>query len=87
MNYIYEMPAEMLKECDKKGTVERFEYESRVYDKDDGTDDNTAATNAQKSAEKLQKGAWVYVPYGYDASKKYDILYLMHGGSRCSRKL
>ena len=32
MNYVYEMPAEMLKECDKKGTVERFEYDTNTYD-------------------------------------------------------
>ena len=28
----------------------------------------------------MKKGAWVYLPYGYDPSKKYDILYLLHGG-------
>lgn len=26
------------------------------------------------------KHAYVYLPHGYDPSKKYDILYLMHGG-------
>lgn len=26
------------------------------------------------------KYAYVYVPYGYDANKPYDILYMMHGG-------
>ena len=66
INYVYKMPALMLQECAEKGTVERFEYESRVYDSDRN--------------ETLHKGAWVYVPYGYDASKKYNILYLMHGG-------
>lgn len=67
MNYVYEMPEEMLKECEHKGKVERFEYESDTYDETD--------------QRKLQKGAWVYVPYGYDASKQYDILYLLHGGN------
>lgn len=28
----------------------------------------------------LTKTAYVYLPYGYDASKQYNILYLMHGG-------
>ena len=65
MNYIYEMPAEMLKETDKKGRVELFEYESQTYD---------------ESSEKLHKKAYVYLPYGYDEKKKYNVLYLLHGG-------
>ena len=32
MQYIYEMPKEMLTECDQKGVVERFEYDTRTYD-------------------------------------------------------
>ncbi len=31
------------------------------------------------SGESIEKNAFVYLPYGYDSSKKYDILYLMHG--------
>ena len=65
MKYVYEMPAEMLKETASKGTVELFEYDSQTYDADE---------------RKLRKKAWVYLPYGYDESKKYDILYLLHGG-------
>ena len=57
MNYVYEIPGEMLKEIDKKGTVELLEYESQTYD---------------DSAKKLQKKAWVYLPYGYDDSKQYN---------------
>lgn len=67
MNYVYEMPKEMLEECDKKGSVERFEYDSFTYDDGD--------------SQPIHKGAWVYLPFGYDASQKYDILYLMHGGN------
>lgn len=66
MNYIYEMPAEMLKETDKKGLVERFYYDTETYD--------------EEGSVALHKGAWVYLPYGYDASKKYNVLYLLHGG-------
>ena len=29
---------------------------------------------------KLTKTAWVYLPYEYDGSKQYNILYLSHGG-------
>ena len=66
MNYVYEMPAEMLQECDKKGTVERLNYDTFTYEEDN---------------QPLHKGAWVYVPYGYDAAKKYNVLYLLHGGN------
>ena len=66
MNYIYEMPEAMLKETDKKGTVERFYYDTETYD--------------AEGSHALHKGAWVYLPYGYDASKKYNVLYLLHGG-------
>ena len=66
MEYVYEMPAEMLEECAKKGSVERFEYDTFTYDEGDN--------------KPLKKGAWVYLPYGYDPAKKYDILYLLHGG-------
>ena len=65
MDYVFEMPAEMLQETDKKGTVERFEYDTFTYDEEN---------------KPLHKGAWVYLPYGYDKSVKYNVLYLLHGG-------
>lgn len=34
----------------------------------------------EDKTQPLEKEAWVYVPYGYDADKKYDIMYLSHGG-------
>lgn len=66
MDYIYEMPAAMLQEADKKGIVERFYYDTETYDAEE--------------SHPLHKGAWVYLPYGYDASGKYNVLYLLHGG-------
>lgn len=33
-----------------------------------------------EKSQKLQKHAVVYLPYGYDESKKYPVFYLMHGG-------
>lgn len=66
MEYVFEMPAEMLAETDKKGSVVRFEYDSRTY-------------HAEKD-EPIHKGAWVYLPAGYDKIKKYNVLYLLHGG-------
>ncbi len=65
MNYIYEMPEEMLKEAANKGKVEVLEYTSQTYDED---------------SRPLNKKALVYLPYGYDENSKYDILYLLHGG-------
>ena len=66
MEYVFEMPEKMLKECAKKGTVERFEYDTFTYDEDQN--------------KPLHKGAWVYLPCGYDNSSRYNILYLLHGG-------
>lgn len=65
MDYVFEMPAKMLAETNKKGTVERFEYDTFTYDEEN---------------KPLHKGAWVYLPYGYDKSVKYNVLYLLHGG-------
>ncbi|MBQ9002407.1 MAG: hypothetical protein IJ087_11185, partial [Eggerthellaceae bacterium] len=50
------------------GTLEPLEY---------GTYDSF---NYDIEGHGLQKTAWVYVPYGYDASRQYDVLYLSHGG-------
>ena len=51
-------------ECDQPGTVEEVLYSTRAY-ATDGRD--------------VQKRALVYLPYGYDETKHYNILYLMHG--------
>ena len=44
MDYVYEMPEAMLKACDKKGTVERFEYDTFTY---------------EENNQPMHKGAWV----------------------------
>jgi|GEM_PF-348215 len=53
---------------EKQGTVEDFDYTTYLYDVDG------------KKGESTPKKAQVYLPYGYDASKNYNVLYLMHGG-------
>lgn len=53
-------------ECDQKGTVISMDYETPLY----SSDPETIVT----------KTLYVYLPYGYDEAKSYDILYLMHGG-------
>ena len=51
-------------ECAQAGTVEELVYMTKAY----GTD-----------GRDVQKRALVYLPYGYDSTKEYNILYLMHG--------
>lgn len=63
---IFEMdgiPEEYLIDCDQKGTVETITYTTEVY----------------TTGEIKEVKAQVYLPYGYDAEKAYDILYLVHG--------
>lgn len=50
------------------GTLEKLEYETWE-----------SFSYAEKT-QKLTKTAWVYLPYGYDGSRQYNILYLSHGG-------
>lgn len=66
VEFVYEMPAAMLRETDRRGEVRRFTYDSRTYEAEDD--------------HILHKGAWVYLPHGYDAARQYNILYLLHGG-------
>lgn len=66
MEKIYEMPAAMLREPAKHGEVVRLNYKTETYDAED--------------SRPLEKGAWVYLPNGYDKAKQYNILYLLHGG-------
>ncbi len=49
-----------------QGTFERIKYNTETYDEGESV--------------AMEKEAWVYLPYGYDKSKKYNVLYLMHGG-------
>ena len=51
-------------ETEEAGTLEELVYETRAY----ATDGRT-----------VEKRALVYLPYGYDPDRNYNILYLMHG--------
>ncbi len=66
MQYVYEIPGEMLGKNAFVGKVRRFEYDTQTYD--------------EGSSRPLHKGAWVYLPYGYSETRQYNILYLLHGG-------
>ena len=51
-------------ECAQPGALEKLDYETKAY----ATDGRT-----------VLKSAWVYLPWGYDEARQYNILYLLHG--------
>lgn len=61
---IWDVPAVFSTPTEQEGMLERVEYETKAY----ATDERV-----------VTKAAYVYLPYGYDESRQYDILYLMHG--------
>ena len=60
------VPSEYTRQASQRGSVTRLDYTSKDY-----------AGNGKS----ITKTAYVYTPYGYNekGSKRYDILYLMHG--------
>ena len=61
-----EIPAEYRKmKKDAAGTVEEITYTTKDY---------------YGTGEEMTKPAYVYLPYGYDEEKQYNVIYLMHGG-------
>lgn len=66
MEYVHVMPGEMMKEVSLQGEVRRFTYSTYTYE--------------AEGDRPLQKGAWVYLPYGYSEAVQYNVLYLLHGG-------
>lgn len=66
MEYVYEIPGEMLDKSVPHGEVKRFEYDTQTYD--------------EGGSRPLHKGAWVYLPHGYSEEARYNVLYLLHGG-------
>lgn len=61
---IWAVPSRFDAVCDQAGTVEPLTYQTKAYATD------------QRDVEKRTN---VYLPYGYDETKQYNILYLMHG--------
>ena len=62
------IPNNLKQANEKKGVVEKFEYDTKIYDIN-----GNGTTTVKKKAE-------VYLPYDYDERYQYDVLYLMHGG-------
>ncbi len=63
-----EIPMEYESLCDHPGRLEKLTYET------------WESFTYEDHSQKLIKEAWVYLPYGYDPSEKYNIFYLSHGG-------
>ena len=62
------IPKDLKTANEHKGTREVFTYQTKVYDIN-----GNGTTTVEKKAD-------VYLPYDYDETKNYNVLYLMHGG-------
>jgi enterochelin esterase-like enzyme len=61
-----EVPESYYEKASRQGTIEKFSYDTNMYGRL-GED------------RPMEKYAEVYLPYGYDETKQYDIVYMMHG--------
>ncbi len=60
------LPEELYEPCEHQGTVKNITYTQKLYsDPNGGT---------------VEKKLNVYLPYGYDDSKQYNVMILVHGG-------
>ncbi len=57
--------------CDQPGEIVEIQYETPMY--------IAAAVDPSYEGKTWEKTLYVYLPYGYDPEKSYDILYLIHG--------
>ncbi len=64
-NTYREIPEAYFQPIENGGTLEVIGYDTKNY---------------HGGGENFSKSAYVYLPYGYDKSKAYDVFYLMHGG-------
>ena len=60
--------AEYRKPAAQEGTLAKLNYET------------WESFSYEQHSQKLNKTAWVYLPYGYDEKQAYNIFYLSHGG-------
>ncbi len=64
----YEVPEELRQKCEHAGTVEHVIYETQEY------------FGVAPGVElKYNKRMSVYLPYGYDPEKQYDVIVILHG--------
>ena len=60
------LPEEFYRECSHPGTVTKHDYDVTSY--------------VNESVRTLHKSFNIYLPYGYDESRPYNVLILVHGG-------
>ena len=60
---------DLKKPCDEQGTVVSLSYTAPAY----------AINEFLNKDETIEKTVQIYLPYGYDESQQYNILYLLHG--------
>lgn len=65
MKLLTPVPETYLKPVANQGTIVKIDYKTNL---------------GYGSSEKVSKYAYVYLPYGYDESKEYEIIYCLHGG-------
>ena len=65
IHYTSPVPSEFFQAASQQGTIELLEYDSKDY--------------TSSARPTTHKPAYVYLPYGYDPTQKYDIIYLLHG--------
>lgn len=63
-----QIPDSYMTAAAQQGSLEALEY--NTYE----------AFSYDEKTQELKKTAYVYLPYGYDESKNYNVFYLMHGG-------
>lgn len=74
-NAYHEIPKEYFSPCANPGKVEAVNYTAKNYG---------------GGGEEFEKTALVYLPYGYDpddTAKKYNVMYMMHGGGGTEAEL
>ena len=65
VTYTHAVPSGYDQEAEERGSIVRIDYDTRDYAEGSGA----ARTNT----------AYVYLPYGYDESRQYNVLYFVHG--------
>lgn len=65
ISYTHAVPDGYDQEAEERGSVVRIDYDTRDY--------------AEGSGATRTNTAYVYLPYGYDESRRYNILYFVHG--------
>lgn len=69
-NIAYDAPEEYKEVCDEQGTVVPYTYHTQNY---------SYAATFDTELVGVTKNCYVYLPYGYDETEQYNVIYLLHG--------